>query len=34
MLIPIEGEVEWNLPEGNLPYWRGYLEKIEYEPAR
>jgi hypothetical protein len=34
MLIPIEGEVEWNLPEGNLPYWRGYLEEIEYEPAR
>lgn len=34
MLIPIEGEVEWNLPDGNLPYWRGYLEEIEYEPAR
>jgi hypothetical protein len=23
MRIPIEGEVEWHMPEGNAPYWRG-----------
>jgi hypothetical protein len=34
MLIPIDGEVEWNLPEGNLSYWRGHLDEIEHKPAR
>lgn len=32
--IPLEGEVEWNLPEGNLSYWRGHLDKIEYVLTR
>ena len=31
MLIPIDAEVEWNLPEGDLIYWRGHLEKIEHQ---
>lgn len=31
MLIPIDGEVAWNLPEGDLIYWRGHVVDIEYE---
>lgn len=31
MLIPIEGEVEWQLASGNLPYWKGRITEIEYE---
>jgi len=31
MQIPTEGEVAWLLPEGRLPYWRGHIDKIEYE---
>lgn len=30
MLIPIDGEVEWNLPDGDLSYWRGHLDEIEH----
>jgi hypothetical protein len=30
MLIPLDGEVEWNLQEGNLPYWRGHVTEIEH----
>lgn len=33
MLIPLEGEVEWLLPEGPKPYWRGHIQQIEYEYA-
>ncbi len=33
MLIPLEGEVAWVLPEGPRPYWRGRIEQIEYEYA-
>ena len=33
MLIPLEGEVAWVLPEGLWPYWRGHIEQIEYEYA-
>jgi hypothetical protein len=29
--VPMEGEVAWMLPEGELTYWRGRLVKIEYE---
>lgn len=32
MLIPIDGEVAWNLPAGDLSYWRGHLEEIEHQP--
>lgn len=31
MLIPLEGEVSWLLPEGPKPYWRGQIQQIEYE---
>jgi hypothetical protein len=33
MLIPLDGEVEWLLPEGSKPYWRGRIQRIEYEYA-
>jgi hypothetical protein len=33
MLIPIDGEVAWELPTGLLPYWRGHLSDIKYEFA-
>jgi hypothetical protein len=33
MLIPLEGEVAWRLPQGPYPYWRGRLESISFEPA-
>jgi hypothetical protein len=33
LVVPTAGEVAWNLPEGNLTYWRGRVEEIEYEPA-
>ena len=31
MMIPIEGEVEWQLPNSALPYWKGRLVEVEYE---
>ena len=31
MRVPLEGEVEWQLPNGSEPYWRGRLAGIEYE---
>ena len=31
MMIPMEGEVEWHLPEGRKPYWRGRITEAEYE---
>lgn len=34
MLIPIDGEVAWLLPEGVRPYWRGRIESISYEFAQ
>jgi hypothetical protein len=34
MLIPLDGEVAWNLPEGDLAYWRGNIQAIAYETAR
>ncbi|BCS95013.1 hypothetical protein DSLASN_06450 [Desulfoluna limicola] len=30
MMVPLEGEVSWLLPEGPCPYWRGRIQKIEY----
>jgi hypothetical protein len=33
MMIPLSGEVEWLLPEGPTPYWRGRIVRAEYEPA-
>lgn len=31
MLVPLDGEVEWLLPDGAKPYWRGRITEIEYE---
>jgi hypothetical protein len=31
MRIPMAGEVEWLLPEGPQPYWRGLITEIDYE---
>jgi hypothetical protein len=33
MLIPVSGEVEWILPEGAQPYWRGEIVHVTYETA-
>lgn len=33
LLIPINAEVEWNLPKGDHPYWRATVEDIDYEFA-
>lgn len=29
--IPLRGEVEWLLPEGPRPYWRGYITAAAFE---
>lgn len=34
MLVPLSGEVAWILPAGSKPYWRGRIERLEYEFAR
>ncbi len=31
MLVPFDGEVAWLMAEGAKPYWRGRIERIEYE---
>jgi len=31
LLIPIEGRVEWNRPEGDVTYWHARLHEIEYD---
>ena len=31
LLTPRQGEVEWLLPEGPQPYWRGRVTRIRYE---
>lgn len=33
MMVPRAGEVEWVLPEGRLPYWRGRIVHSAYEFA-
>ena len=34
MLVPLDGEVAWQLPAGPLPYWRGRVTRIAYQFAR
>ena len=29
--IPLEGEVEWVLPEGPQPYWRGMINQVTFQ---
>ena len=31
VMVPENGEVEWVLEEGHLPYWRGRIDAIEYD---
>ncbi|WP_276280053.1 DUF6920 family protein [Halorussus caseinilyticus] len=31
--VPMEGGVEWNLPDGDLSYWRARITDIEHWPA-
>jgi uncharacterized protein DUF6920 len=31
MLVPLDGEAAWLLPEGEKPYWRGHITEISYE---
>lgn len=33
LLIPLNAEVSWLLPEGPKPYWRGRIEHIDYQYA-
>jgi hypothetical protein len=33
MLIPLEGEVAWLLPDGPHPYWRGRVTQVRYALA-
>ncbi len=34
MLVPLDGEVAWLLPEGEKPYWRGHIDEIDYTFSR
>lgn len=34
MLVPLEGEVAWLLPDGAKPYWRGRISSLSYDLAR
>jgi len=34
MLVPLEGEVAWLLPEGRKPYWRGRITSPACEIAQ
>lgn len=34
MMVPISGDVEWQLPSGPLPYWRGRVVSAQYDFAR
>lgn len=33
ILIPIEAEVAWILPDGRQPYWRGTVRSVVYDSA-
>jgi hypothetical protein len=33
MLVPLDGEVAWLLSDGAKPYWRGRIQRIQYEPS-
>ncbi len=34
MVVPYAAEVAWLTPNGRLPYWRGKVEKLDYEMPR
>jgi len=31
ILVPRDGEVHWELPNGRQPYWRGHISEISYQ---
>lgn len=31
LLVPLDAEVAWLLPEGRMPYWRGTITSLTYE---
>lgn len=31
MMIPLEGEVSWQMPEGNEPYYKGTIVDVQYD---
>jgi hypothetical protein len=31
--LPLTGEVEWILPSGPQPYWRGEITSVELQPV-
>ncbi|AQL44513.1 hypothetical protein BV210_08115 [Halorientalis sp. IM1011] len=33
MVVPTAGEVAWDLPDGDLPYWRATVSGFDYRPA-
>jgi len=33
MLVPIDAEVAWLLPEGEKAYWRGHITHLDYDHA-
>jgi hypothetical protein len=33
MLVPIDAEVAWMLPEGEKAYWRGHITHLDYDRA-
>ena len=33
MHVPLQGDVEWQLPNGPAPYFRGRMTRIDYEFA-
>lgn len=33
MVVPTAAEVAWNLPDGDLPYWRAELDEVEHFTA-
>ena len=34
MLVPSEAEVAWLAPTGRMPYWRGKVERLDYDMPR
>lgn len=34
LVVPTSARVEWDLPDGELPYWRARIESFEFDRAR
>jgi hypothetical protein len=33
VMVPMQSEVEWILPDGARPYWRGRIVSIDYQSS-